>query len=167
MAKLIFILSIFLYVDSVSAGDKEISDDAVFVSPNGVYFVDGSVRIRDSKNGRLWLVPIMPPIYSLNWAKDSQSFVVVSHISNGTFATIVHFDGAKWDKYEAEPPGFQKYPFLNYSVREVRIDKVVALSYEVNTKMHSAEQWKSFICSFVVNPGDNKISKLKVVTDSK
>lgn len=47
---------------------------------------------------------LVPCVQNIKWTPDSKSLFIVSHLSGGSMATIVHFQNDGWRAYDNSPP---------------------------------------------------------------
>jgi len=135
------ILGIVLYSCGHPAlAAKSLPFDSRFVSPNGRYSVDLVIidkehhfRITDVKTGRFDDSIVMPTlILYLHWASNSQSFVTVEHIEEGSYGRLVYLKGDKWTSLEVGPPGdsMMSFSVVNLKIKQDRAHFRFSVDYE-------------------------------------
>jgi len=151
------------------SGLIEIGNNEKFVSPNGEFTVQGNVEIINNKTGDQCLVEVLSPVYSLKWTRDSKTIVVIGRIAHGSYASVIHYNGKEWKKYEVDPPDSDEGHFWNYSVirEEIGFSDVV-ITYKINTKKNMSDAYVSHLCTLRVDPATGVISEIKrIAQESK
>jgi hypothetical protein len=110
---LLIILTIVLScsVDGPLA-DGSLSSNSTFMSPNGRYIVrlvtvekEQHFQITDLKTKQVNDSIVMPTLLMyLHWASNSQSFVTIEHIAEGSYGRLVLLRNDKWNSLEIMPP---------------------------------------------------------------
>jgi hypothetical protein len=110
-----------------------------YLSPDKTYIVQVSVRDRDSllaiknkKSGKveLSIADLATPILDVQWAPNSQSFIVIQHLAHCSLASLVTKNNSDWKRYDCEPSLKGQY---HYSVLDVTFLKdAVQLTYGVS-----------------------------------
>lgn len=154
MNKILIPLCITAALFVTFAGAAELSGDETFVSPDGRFAATGFIRILDRVFGKEYKIPVLPPISSLEWTKDSKTIVTVSHIAGGSYAVLLHFDGEEWQKIEFEPPAkLITSPYVDYVVLQAKArEHSVFVKYRIRTKMHALDGYKTITYSCTVDP---------------
>lgn len=165
-------LSFLLPTLCVAAGPgrKEMVINYWSASPDGglsAAYSGRSLRIRNNLTGKVYPeVPVLTPLLSIKWTRDSKTIVTIEHLAGGSCAALVHFDGKTWRRHQADPPG-GPYNHIEVLSQEIVQDGVrIAFAADVRRKGTTFEH---FICAFDINAETNARSKetRKEVTESE
>ena len=98
------------------------------------------------------IIPTLFPILSIKWTGDSKSIVVINHIAHGSEAGVYHFDGKKWDVYEACPRTSDYYEVVGEMVGK----DTVKFSYVIIKRTPGNLRDRYYIYTFVFHPDTNE-----------
>lgn len=152
------------------AGRKEMAFNDWVGSPNGelsAAYSGRSIRIRDNVTGRVYPeVPVLTPLLSLKWTRDSKTIVTIEHIAGGSCAALVHFDGKTWRRYDADPSG-GPYDHIEVLSQEIGQDRA-RITFAANVR-RPGTIFAHFICAFDINAETNARSNetRKEVTETE
>lgn len=99
-------------------------------------------------------------VESIQWTPNSKSLFIVSHLSGGSMATIVHYKDDRWKLYDNDPP--IKEPSYYFVVGAHFFKKFARLIYGVYPSKGSPFKEQK-LCIFDINwnTGDSKLISFK------
>jgi hypothetical protein len=170
--RIFFYVTLFLStICFSSAGErKEMVVDEWVTSPNGEFsaaYSGGSIRIRNNLTGRFYpKVPVLTPLLSLKWTRDSKTIMTIEHIAGGSCAVLVHFDGKTWRRYDPDPPG-GSYNHIEVLSQEIG-QSGARITFAANVR-RKGPTFAHFICAFDINADTNALSNQtrKEVTEAE
>jgi hypothetical protein len=152
--------------------DEPVLPGVGFISPDGRYcvqleLVDGLLRfmIKDTKTEHVEnSIESTGPLY-LRWAADSKSFVIIEHISKGSYGRVVYLAADRWLSVQVEPPfkGKMDYHVVNLQLGPDRVYFKFAV-----TKL--SEAWTPIdhsFCDLEMILASGKVSSIKWTSASE
>ncbi len=107
-----FLFSLFFICLAYSQQGFSYERDEEYPSPNKKYIARLAITDTEtvltvkncltSKND--FSKSLVPCIQNIKWTPDSKSLFIVSHLSGGSMATIVHYKDERWKLYDNNPP---------------------------------------------------------------
>jgi|GEM_PF-4775395 len=162
----IFLVSIFA-MSIYAAGKKEIQIGDSFTSPDKrftAHIIDEdqhgfNMQIRNNRTGESYKSAASIPVLSFNWTIDSNTIVLIEHLSGGSQMTLIHFDGHKWGKpIEIDPPGGERG---HYDVIREEVGKdSIRVTYKVTREKPNGMVIGAYISSFAVDPKTGQRSRV-------
>jgi len=91
---------------------------------------------------------LVPAVQHVQWSPDSQSLVIVAHISGGSLATIIQHHAHSWECYNAAPPLSKPYYYFLVGIKF--LPKRALLTYGVYPSRGSSIREQE-ICIFTID----------------
>lgn len=85
--------------------EKYLSPDKQYIAKLGIGDAETILTVQNkstSKND--FSKALISRVQNIKWTPDSKSLFIVSHLSGGSMATIVHFQNDGWRAYDNSPP---------------------------------------------------------------
>lgn len=161
MKLLLKILSFILIFDSCSAEDTAIK----LKSPNGNYELVGDrdmnnpFEIRNLTTGKTESkINALSPILSTMWLKNSESIVIVSHISGGSIMAVINRKSEGWTRLDFAPPSIKSAKYGIVSIIET--NGSIETKYRVRYNDSGVGEYRYGTIKFTVDPSKDTVSNI-------
>jgi YD repeat-containing protein len=144
----LILFSVVIYAQAVA---QEINPGDVFTSPDGCFTVrftdrEMNLDIRDNQTGKVTILGVLTPCYSIKWTGDSKTIVAIYHLAGGSDADIFHFTKSEWRRCSVASPN-DNFNFIDVIEEKIGMNRV-SLTYKAGIRGPQRDAFFTYSLNF-------------------